>query len=67
MADLLLPPGLTNRFQSPKVTVKVVSRAPLSPDETRAISTLLEKDSPRTADALRQYERKADLFPFQRD
>jgi len=67
MADLLFASAMTNRFQASSVVVKVVSRAPLSPDETRAISALLEKDSPRTADALRQYERKADLFPFQRD
>jgi len=67
MADLLFAPGMTNRFQASSVAVKVVSRALLSPDETRAISALLEKDSPRTAAALRQYERKADLFPFRRD
>ena len=67
MADLLFARGLTNRFQSPNVTVKVVSRALLSPDETLAISALLEKDSPRTAAALRQYERKAELFPFRSD
>jgi glutamate racemase len=67
MADLLFAPAMTNRFRAPGVAVKVVSRALLSPDETRAISALLEKDSPRTAAALRQYERKADLFPFRRD
>lgn len=67
MADLLFASTMTNRFQTSSVAVKVVSRAPLSPDETRAISTLLEKDSPRTAAALRQYERKANLFPFRRN
>jgi glutamate racemase len=67
MADLLFGSGMTNRFQTPSVAVKVVSRALLSPDETRAISALLEKDSPRTAAALRQYERNGDLFPFRRE
>jgi glutamate racemase len=64
MADLLFAPGMTNRFPTSSVAVKVVSRALLSPEETRAISALLEKDSPKTAAALRQYERKADLFSF---
>jgi glutamate racemase len=67
MADLLFASGMTNRLQTSSVVVKVVSRALLSPDETRAISALLEKDSPLTAAALRQYERKADLFPFWRE
>jgi glutamate racemase len=66
MADLLFAPGADNKFHDAKVAVKVVSRALLSPDETRSISALLEKDSPRTAAALRQYEHKADLFPFRR-
>ena len=67
MADLLFAPGMDHRFAAPSVSVKVVSRALLSPEETRAISALLEKDSPKTAAALRQYERKADLFPFRRE
>jgi glutamate racemase len=64
MADVLFAPAAENKFPASDVTVKVVSRAFLSPEEIRGISGLLEKESPKTADALRKYERKADLFPF---
>ena len=67
MADLLFAPGKEHRFAASSVSVKVVSRALLSPDETRAISALLEKNAPKTAAALRQYECKGDLFPFRRE
>lgn len=64
MADSLFAPASENKFPASDVTVKVVSRAFLSPEEIRGISGQLEKASPRTADALRRYERKMDLFPF---
>jgi glutamate racemase len=64
MADLLFAPASAEKFPVSSATVKVISRAFLSPDEVRSISALLEKVSPKTADALRNYERKPDLFPF---
>jgi glutamate racemase len=64
MADLLFAPASADRFPAPGVTVAVVSRAFLSPDEIRSISALLERNAPKTAEALRKYERKPDLFPF---
>ena len=66
MADLVFPSGTRDRCTNSLVTVKVVSRAALSPEEIQGIGALLEKDSPLTAAALRHYERKPDLFPFQR-
>ena len=67
LADLLFAADAARRFPAAEVAVSVVSRALLSPDETQAIGALLEKNSPRTAAALRRYEQRADLFPFQRD
>lgn len=64
MAGLLFPAGPPGRAANPQVTVRVVSRALLSPEEIGAISALLERASPRTAAALRVHERKPDLFPF---
>ena len=67
MAGLLFTPAAAGKFPAPSVVVKVVSRAFLSPEENRSISALLEKDSPKTAQALRSYEQNSDLFPFQRE
>ena len=66
MADLLFAPASDNRFSAPAVTVKVVSQALVSPEEIRSIAALLQKESPKTAEALRKYERKSDLFPYRR-
>jgi glutamate racemase len=67
MADVIFTPDNRERFSQTKVTVKVVSRALISPEEIRSLGGLLEKKYPLTTDALRSYERKLDLFPFERE
>lgn len=50
------------RLPEAKVEVSVVSRVPLSPQKIDAISTRIERVSPQTAQALRDYKRIPDLF-----
>ncbi len=55
------------RYPGTKVTVSVVSRAPLSQEERNSIASLLEHDSPLSAQALRAYHHKQDLFRFEKE
>lgn len=64
MGDVLFPPGAKRRIENPDVRVEVVSRAVISPEETASIGGLVEPVSPATAEALRTYQLKKDLFPF---
>jgi glutamate racemase len=64
MSDVLFPAGKKPFTGTPEVTVRVVSRAFISEAEIRSIGSLLEPVSSATAAALKAYERKADLFPF---
>jgi hypothetical protein len=64
MSEIIFVPERTGRFPGTHVTVTVVSRAVISPEEIRSIGGLLEMTSPETATALRQYELKRDLFPY---
>jgi glutamate racemase len=64
MGKVLFPSAKTSGAGDAKVTVSVVSRAFISDGEIRSIAALLEPVSGPTADALRGYERKRDLFPF---
>ena len=64
MARIIFTGTVKNKFPSTLVTVTVVSRAPLSKEETSSISSLLEHNSPKTAAALRMYEYKQDLFRY---
>jgi glutamate racemase len=52
-------------FAATETTVRVVSRAEISEGERTAIAAVLARTSSRTADALRSYERKLDLFNAQ--
>jgi len=65
MSDVLFPGGAARRSTSPQITVRVVSRAVITPAEAASIGRLLEPVSPATAAALRAYELKRDLFPYQ--
>jgi hypothetical protein len=65
MSDVLFPAGAARRFSSPHITVRVVSRAVITPAEAASIGGLLEPVSQATAAALRAYELKRDLFPYQ--
>jgi glutamate racemase len=64
MSDVLFPADKKPFAGTPEVTVRVVSRAFISEAEIRSIGSLLEPVSGATAAALKAYERKADLFPF---
>jgi hypothetical protein len=63
MGDVLFPPGVQRRVDTPGITVEVVSRAVISPEEIASIGGLIEPVSPATAEALRSYALKKDLFP----
>jgi glutamate racemase len=62
MTDLVLREGGAKRFPETKVTVEVVSKAPISPDVKAALGALLRTTSPPTADALQNYTHAPDLF-----
>ncbi len=64
MSDVLFPVEKASPAETPQITVHVVSRAVITPDEVASISGLLETVSPATAAALRAYELKRDLFSF---
>ncbi len=65
MSDVLFPAGAARVHTSPQITVRVVSRAVITPAEQASIGRLLEPVSQATAAALRAYELKRDLFPYQ--
>jgi len=64
MARVLFPDGGTPRGAGGGVSVRVVSRAEISDAEVRSIAALIDATSAATAAALRAWERKRDLFPF---
>jgi len=64
MSDVLFPQGKLRRSEKPDIHVEVVSRALISPAEIASIGALVEPVSPSTAEALRNYTLKRDLFPF---
>ena len=64
MGEVLFPPGAKRRVERPDVRVEVVSRAVITPEETASIGGLVEPVSPATAEALRNYQLKKDLFPY---
>jgi hypothetical protein len=51
-----------DRYPSTQLDVKVVSRVHLPPSKVEAIAAQVERVSPQTARALRDYERIPDLF-----
>lgn len=65
MSDVLFPAGPARRYTAPQITVRVVSRAVITPAEVASIGPLVEPVSQATAAALRTYELKRDLFPYQ--
>jgi hypothetical protein len=64
MGEVLFPPGAKRRVERPDVLVEVVSRAVITPEDTASIGGLVEPVSPATAEALRNYLLKKDLFPY---
>jgi len=65
MSDVLFPADKKAVAGKTIVSVRVVSRALISDAEVRSITNLLEPVSRVTAAALREYEQKRDLFPFE--
>jgi glutamate racemase len=64
MSRLLFPEGGAVARNAPQVSVSVVSRAVITPEEIQSIGALLERVSPATTSGLKAYELKRDLFPF---
>jgi glutamate racemase len=64
MSRLLFPDDRRISSASPEVSVHVVSRAEITPEEILSIGTLLLPVSAPVAAALRRYELKRELFPF---
>jgi len=62
MTDLVLKEGGPKRFPETKVTVEVVSKAPIGPETRTNLGTLLRRVSPLTADALAHYRHDPELF-----
>jgi glutamate racemase len=64
MARVLFPEGKSPRGAGGGVSIRVVSRAEISDAEVRSIAALIHPASAATAAALRAWERRTDLFPF---
>jgi glutamate racemase len=64
MSDHVILTPKRGRLPEGKIDIKVLSRVPLSPEKINAISARIERVSPQTAQALRDYELIPDLFEF---
>jgi len=64
MARVLFPEVGTSDGAGGGVSIRVVSRAEISDAEVRSIAALIDATSAATAAALRAYERRRGLFPF---
>ncbi len=64
MLDMLFNPTRSERFETSDVRVSVVSRTELAPPVVASLGTLLARTSPATAQALREWRRIHDLFPW---
>ena len=64
MSDALFPSTRTRRTEHTNISVAVVSRAAISPEEIASIGALVDSVSHATALALQKYELKPDLFPY---
>lgn len=62
MADFLFEPSKLNRFPETNVTIEVVSKTEITPDKMASLGSLLEMTSPKTADALFNYQFDPNLF-----
>jgi len=62
LAEKILKPSLFNRFPRTEASIEVVSKTPITEKEITSIGSLLEKISPATASALRNYTFNPKLF-----
>lgn len=66
MVALFTVAGRVRPGKPTKTSVEVVSRVPFTEQEIQSIAGTLNKTSRKTANALRHYQRKEDLFPFKK-
>ncbi len=66
MSDFLFPPEQQSRYDETTVSIKVVSMIKLDSEQIESIGSFLERTSPQTAQALRDYEWKPELFEWER-
>jgi glutamate racemase len=64
MTDVLFRPELSGRFKKTEIRTRVVSMVELSRSKIDSLAPLLEHISPETAEALRLYEHRPDLFEW---
>ncbi len=65
MSDFLFPPEQQARYDKIQVSVQVVSMVKLDAKQIESIGRYLEKISPQTAQALRDYEWIPELFEWE--
>lgn len=66
MVALFAAAGRVKPGKPTKTSVEVVSRVAFTEQEIQSIAGALKRTSRKTADALRRYQRKEDLFPFKK-
>ena len=66
MVALFTVAGRVRPGKPTKTSVEVVSRVPFTEQEIQSIASALDGTSRKTANALRHYQRKEDLFPFKK-
>jgi len=64
LTDFLFEGEGADRFQNPDIRIRFLSMVEIGDSERRSIGSRLEKTSPQTAAALRDYELRPDLFEW---
>ena len=65
MSDFLFPPEHQTRYDKTQVSIQVVSMVKLDVGQIESIGSYLDKISPQTAQALRNYEWIPELFEWE--
>lgn len=66
MIDFLFPQEYRNRFEGTDISVRIVSMVEIGQEKIDSIGTYLQKLSPQTAHALKNYELKENLFEWKK-
>jgi hypothetical protein len=64
MIDFLFPPALQDRTKNTQVTAHVVSMVDIKDETISSLGAWLAAVSPQTAEALREYEKRENLFEW---
>ena len=64
MADFIFDSGNTDRYPETKMDIRVVSQPELPPGKLASIYSLIESQSPETAEALLSYTFNPDYFEW---